>query len=142
MDAEYSAAVQAASTSESTIITIVANIPLFPRYFEHLHNNIFPRVLHDDLILTYLKLLETTRPDDIKVHTFMVVDKLRQGQYDVIDRCYCGKTIFGYTWHIFPIIRDHQFTLIVLHMKMHSNDMMYFDSYHSTYVDDITVVLL
>ena len=70
----------------------------------------------------------------------MVVDKLRQGQYDAIDRCYCGKTIFDYTWHIFPIIRDHHFTLIVIHMKTNSNDIMYFDFYHSTCLDDITAV--
>ena len=125
--AKYSSAVRAALTTDSIAIQTTATIPLFPRYFAHLYNN---NELHDDLVLSYLKLLESTRSDVVKVHTFVSIVKLRQGIYDSIDRYYSGGSLFDYKWHIFPILRDHHYTIIVLHIKTQGNDITSFFLIH------------
>ena len=51
---KYDAAIHNANDQ---IVTTITNINLFPRYFQNLRNN---TVLHDDLVLAYLKLLEST----------------------------------------------------------------------------------
>ena len=61
--AKYYSAVRAALNTDSIAIQTTATISLFPRFFAHLYNN---NVLHDDLVLSYLKLLESTRSDVIK----------------------------------------------------------------------------
>jgi len=135
--AKYYSAVRAALNTDSIAIQTTATISLFPRFFAHLYNN---NVLHDDLVLSYLKLLESTRSDVIKVHTFVSIGKLRQGIYDSIDRCYSGGSLFDYKWHIFPILRDHHYTIIVLHMKTQGNDIMYFDSFHDICSEDLLAI--
>jgi hypothetical protein len=134
--------------TELESITTISNISIAAVNFLALHDN---KQIHCDTLMAYLKLLERTQPDNIKVFAFADMKTFKDGFLETdedkknyalrkMDRRFRTKAIFDYEWNFLPIIENNHFTMVVIHSHDNVNDILYYDSKHSVGTDEILAV--